>query len=81
MEDTGLPLIICRAMSKSVYYTDKGATCWSCTGTAAEYTTDDTVSLIEVQCLICGRRDVFTPPPGVTPRTADDIAAAHRGES
>lgn len=65
-------------MSRAIYYTDDSAPCWSCNGTIAEYTTDDTVSLIDIRCLCCWSTDAFRPPPGIIPTTAADVSAAHR---
>jgi hypothetical protein len=59
------------------FYSDNARPCWSCNGTIAEYTVDDTISLIDVVCIACRRRDVFRP----TKPPADHVAAvsaAHR---
>jgi hypothetical protein len=64
---------------KQVFYSDSGKPCWKCSGTIAEYTTDTEVSLIDVICRCCHRRDVFRPVGGFKfPETAAEISAAHR---
>lgn len=64
---------------KTLFYTDNAKPCWSCSGTVAEYETDSEVTLIEVRCRGCGRRDVFRPvDPTAALESAAQVSAAHR---
>jgi hypothetical protein len=63
-------------MTRSKFYSDNAAPCWKCGGTIVEYVTDDTVSLIDVLCISCRNRDVFSATGN--PDTAAAISAAHR---
>ena len=64
---------------KTDFYTDRAKPCWSCSGTVARYTTDTEVSLIDVLCICCGRRDVFRPRDATAPlESAAQVSAAHR---
>jgi hypothetical protein len=64
---------------RAKFGTDNAAPCWSCDGTIASYTVDDTVSLVDVYCHGCHRRDLFTRPDVAPPETAAECSAMHRG--
>jgi hypothetical protein len=64
---------------KTKFVTDNARPCWSCSGTVAEYTINTMVSLIDVRCICCGKRDIFVPNDhAARPATAAEILAAHR---
>ena len=61
---------------KRRFYSDNGAPCWKCNGTIYQYTTDDTVSLVDVYCWSCGSSDLFRANQEF--ETAAEVSAAHR---
>jgi len=61
---------------KNKFYSDRGARCYSCSGTVHEYQTDDTVLLVSVRCLTCYAPDCFHTVR--LPQTAAQCSAAHR---
>ncbi len=63
---------------KTRFGTDNAAPCWSCQGTIASYTVDDTVSIVDVYCYGCHWRDLFTRPTNTMPDTAAECSAMHR---
>lgn len=59
-------------------HTDNAAPCWHCQCTVASYTVDDHVSLVDIHCHGCHRRDVFYRRADGSPVTAAQISKAHR---
>lgn len=63
---------------RSEFHSDNAAPCWHCRGTIVTYTVDDSVSLIDVLCVSCRRRDVFRPARITALECVADVSAAHR---
>lgn len=64
---------------QTTFYSDNGKPCYGCQGTIHKYTVDDTVSLIDVDCICCKRRDLIARPLMMPhPQTAAEVSAIHR---
>jgi hypothetical protein len=50
---------------KTKFTTDNGVACWNCKCTVCEYTVDDTVTYVSVNCVGCQQADTFYLPPAM----------------